>query len=485
MEAFSSLKESSCSVDHRQISDNLIALCRADRDSTLADQRVRRYYLNGGLPLWIDRGGMDSRADTLLAALRENVPAIGFSIKAFCGDGLENDVERIRTLDFAKQGDEGLCMLMARTEYRLTKAYFRYVMGQRFGFVNPLYVYNRIDALRKDTTGRVLSYRRLFDMDIERPDSAFYARLRASVRHDSLGGFLREALPRSPLYGRMLSRLGGSGGARRRQLLCNMDRLRWRLRKPFDRSGRHVVVNIPAYHLYAYGPDTVVEMRVGCGRRDTKTPMLVSEIERMDLNPQWHIPMSIIQNDVARHAGDASYFARRRYVIVERGTGKQVNPSEVTSSMLLGGAYRVSQEGGAGNAMGRIVFRFANSFSVFLHDTSSRGFFSNEQRGVSHGCVRVERPFDLAMFLLGERDEWFWDKLRITMGMEPETDKGKAWVEEHPDNFKLLGSQHIKPRVPLALVYFTLYPGLSGELQAWPDVYGYDEVTWQRLQPFI
>lgn len=485
MEAFSALKEPSYALSSIKIRQHIASLCKNDHDSTVADRFVRSYYLDAQSPfLWIDRYGIDSRADTLVAFLRENVPAIGFAERAFRWESIEEDVEKVRTLSFDNDVN-AINTVMARLEYRLTKAYLRYVVGQRFGYVNPLYSFNRLDALDTDTAGRALGYRKLYDVAIECPDNAWYAHAFRCISRDSLGIVLRSAMPVDPMFQHLQKQLAATSNASmRRLLLCNMERQRWRAKAPIDKSGKYVEVNIPAYHLYAHG-DSIVDMRIGCGTLKTKTPLLNSEIERMDVNPQWHIPMSIIKNDVVRHAGDPSYFARHRYIIVERATGKQLDGSQVTSAMLLSGKYRVSQEGGEGNALGRIVFRFANNFSVFLHDTSSRGFFSREQRGVSHGCVRVERPFDLAMFLLGERDEWFQDKLRISMGMAPLTEKGKSYVEANPDNFRLVGSQTVKPRVPLAIVYYTYYPDASGQYRQWPDVYGYDEVVWRAIKPFV
>lgn len=484
MEAFSTLKEPSYCFNSIAIRKGITALSRADRDSTLADQRTRKHYHADGDFLWIDRYGIDSRADTLLAILREGVAEIGFSAKAFSLDHIEEDMARIRQLRFDGEGNDANSV-MARVEYRLTKAYLRYAIGQGYGFFNPLYTLNRLDPLETDTAGRALGYRRLFDLDMLRPDSMFYSRLFASVTHDSLGQFVRSLQPTDAMFLDLQRQLPTAGENLRRLLLCNMERRRWRLRKGFDRSGKYVVVNIPAFHLYAHGGDSVVEMRVGCGNVKTKTPLLTSAIQRMDLNPQWHIPMSIIKHDVVRHAGDPSYFERHRYVIVERSSGRQLDPSVVSREMLLSGAYRVSQQGGEGNALGRIVFRFPNNFSVFLHDTSSRDFFSRQQRGVSHGCVRVERPFDLALFLLGERDEWFQDRLRITMGMTPQTERGIAYLERNPEHTALLGSQTVSPQVPLAIVYFTYYPDAAGTYRQWPDVYGYDEVIWRRLKPFV
>lgn len=485
MEAFSNLKTPSYALNSTKIKTQIEALCYADKDSTTADYRTRTYYLKGGPLLWVDRYGVDSRPDTLLAELRRRVADMGFTERSFDVNRIQADLDRLRNLDF-DDSTHSANRVMARLEYRLTKAYLRYVVGQRFGFINPQYVFNRMDALREDSTGKALSYRKLYDVDIERPDRPFYERAFRCISNDSLAPFLRSVCPADPMYASLKERLGRTlGVTMRRLLLCNMERMRWRQRLPIDRSGKYVVVNIPAYRLYAYGPDSVVTMRIGCGSLKTKTPLLNSKIERMDVNPVWNIPMSIIKKDIAHHAGNPGYFASRRYYVVERATGKRVDPAVVTMGMLLSGAYRVSQEGGDGNALGRIIFRFANNFSVFLHDTSSRGVFSREDRGVSHGCVRVERPFDLAVFLLDSPDEWLLDRLRISMGLSPQTDRGLRYVESGAENNRLVGSVPVKPAVPLALAYYTLYPDADGTLHAWPDVYGYDDVVWRGIKPFM
>ena len=92
-----------------------------------------------------------------------------------------------------------------------------------------------------------------------------------------------------------------------------------------------------------------------------------------------------------------------------------MNVEKVTTSMLLGGDYRVIQEGGEGNSLGRIIFRFPNSFSVYLHDTSSKEVFDRYDRGISHGCVRVEQPFNLAKFILGDNDKKLLDNIKTAM----------------------------------------------------------------------
>ena len=265
-----------------------------------------------------------------------------------------------------------------------------------------------------------------------------------------------------------------------------MERCRWREKERQNRSGKYIIVNIPAFHLYAFAGDSVMDMKIGCGTRKTKTPLLTSAIERMEVNPVWNIPMSIIRNEVAPHAGDIDYFERNRYYIVHRESGEQISPEEVTAAMLKSGNYRVAQEGGAGNSLGRIVFRFANNFSVFLHDTSSRGFFARDNRGVSHGCVRVQRPFDLALFLLDKPDEWLLDRLRISMDIPPTTPRGLKYVANEDNSRELVRSLSVSPHVPLAILYYTIYPEpSSGRLVGYPDVYGYDDIICQDIKPYL
>ena len=229
-------------------------------------------------------------------------------------------------------------------------------------------------------------------------------------------------------------------------------------------------------------------MRVVCGGVNTKTPQLSSNIEWMEANPQWVIPTSIIENEVARRAGDSAYFARNRYNIVDKSSGQTLDASQVSRQMLLSGKYRIAQKGGAGNSLGRIVFRFKNSFSVFLHDTSTPSAFQRDTRALSHGCVRVSKPFELARFVLDSPDEWLLDRIRIAMGLTPETEQGQQWILSHPDpesRNKIIGHITVSPRVPLFIIYYTLWPDEAGVLQTWPDVYGYDKVMWNQLKPYV
>jgi murein L,D-transpeptidase YcbB/YkuD len=487
LEDFSEMKDDVYALDARLIREHLGHFCDADNDGSPTVVRVRKYYRNEGPLVWVDALGTDFRGDTLLATLRARLHDMGFSEKPFCVRQISEDLERMRTLTFDTKND--INRVAARLEYNLTKAYMRYVSGQRFGFVNPNYVLNRFDPREQDSTGHVRSYRHLFDVDMEHPDDAYTEKALRRAVPDSLGMYLRRVEPKGDLYRHLQTMLQTVTDSQRQRILVNMERCRWRGKLQPAKDEKYVLVNVPAFHLWAVGPDSVVDMRVACGALKTKTPLLSSRITHMEVNPEWSIPMSIIRDDVARHGGDSGYFARRRYYIVDKKTGRRISPRNVSASMLRSGNYRVAQQGGAGNSLGRIIFRFPNNFSVFLHDTSSPGAFGRDNRGVSHGCVRVQKPFSLAVFLMEkDPDEWLLDKLRISMGMSPETDQGREYIDGLAPGTKaprLISSLKVFPRVPIIITYYTIFQTPDGTVRHYPDVYGYDKAIGEALKTYI
>ena len=488
MEAFSDMKAPAFVLASQQTADYVRQLAEADRPHAEADRQAKAFYRDSTLRLvWVDRLGVDHRADTLLAWLH-TVGELGLTERSFSVSDIEQDLQRMRTLDF-DEGKNTASHVAARLEYRLTKACLRYCYGQRFGFVNPHRLFNSLDVDKQDSVRGIIRYRGLFDVEMDLPTGNYAREVLRKVQADSLAAYLHEIQPTDDTYLRFKQMLSAATGEeQRRRAIVNMERSRWRRHQPFMNEGKRVVVNIPAYHLYAYSDTAQLDMRVVCGARTTKTPLLSSNIEWMEVNPQGVIPMSIIRNEVARHAGDSAWFARHRYDIVDKETRQVLNPHHVTASMLLSGKYNVAQQGGAGNSLGRIVFRFKNNFSVFLHDTNTPGAFQRDTRSLSHGCVRVSKPFDLARFVLDSPDEWLLDRIRIGMGLTPDTDQGMRWLRDHPekdDLKKLIGYVGVKPRVPLYIIYYTIWPDAGGTWQTWPDIYGYDQVMWNAMQPYM
>ena len=401
---------------------------------------------------WFDRMGVSQDADSLLSFLRRELPRNGLDPTAFFIPQIEEDLDIIHKLAFDSLG-VNINEVLRRLDDNLTEAYVSYATG---------------------------------DYDIEAPDEK-EARNRISSS-DRLG-YLVESTPKNHIYRILQTKLSTtSDKAFRQKIAVNMERCRWKINHP-EENKRMILVNIAAQQLWAVGADSVLNMKICCGATTTKTPLLSSTINYFQVNPEWIIPGNIIKTDVARHAGDSAYFARNHYYVIERSSGDTLNPVMVSSDELKSGRLRVGQKGGAGNSLGRIVFRFPNNFSVYLHDTNNRGAFSRERRTLSHGCVRVQKPFELACFLLSDIDEWAKDKLRISMDIKPETERGLIYIREHADDprpFRLSTYHDVNPRVPVYIIYYTAYPNPeTGIIDSYPDIYGYDKVIVDEMKSIM
>ena len=425
---------------------------------------------------WFDRMGVSPDADSMLSFLRSELPANGLDTAAFSVPQIAEDLKIVHLLAFDSVG-MSINEVLLRLDSLLSKAYVSYATGQRYGFVQPEKLFNHLN-MKSDNSG----YARLFDEEVKKPDMRDVEQKLASA--DRMA-YLMDSYPEGYVFQTLQKQLAKTTDKdQRHKIAVNLERCRWQMKRPGE-AERMVLVNIPSQQLWAVSPDSVLDMRICCGATTNKTPLLHSAISYMQVNPEWIIPQNIVKTDVAHHGGDSVYFARHRYYIVERSSGDTLNPAEVTSEEMLSGRLRVGQKGGAGNSLGRIVFRFPNNFSVYLHDTNNRGAFNRDRRTLSHGCVRVQKPFDLACFLLPDADEWTMDRLRISMDIRPETERGQIYVQEHagaPKPFRLMSYQDVSPKVPLYIIYYTAYPNpKTGVVEFWPDLYGYDQAISQEM----
>ena len=458
----------------------------SDKENLAVDSKSRAHYLSKRPWLWISRVGVDKKADTLISFL-EGVEEMGFATSRFKVQKIKDDLRRFRNLDFDTL-DNKINKVLGRLEYNLTKAYLRYATGQRYGFVNPKYIFNKLDVYERDSARR--SYRLLFGIPMQYPNASFYDTAFRKVYNDSLSEFLHAIQPQAPLYYRLRERLNKETilASERPKIMVNMERCRWQVNESPRQFAKYVLVNVPSFKLKAVDGKSVLAMRIGCGSQETKTPLLTSRIKRMDINPQWIVPRSIIDKTIINHAGDSAYFARHRYFVRERRTGKVVSPEKVSRAVLSNRNFLVIQEGGENNSLGRIIFRFDNDFSIYLHDTSSKDVFLRENRDVSHGCVRVERPFDLAVFLLADKEEKTIDRIRYSMEANVKAlgVNGKKKNDNSPtlDRRRLIRFLSVDPQIPIFITYYTLYLNEEGELEEFRDVYGYDKVIYQYLAAY-
>ncbi len=444
--------------------------------SMYADDYVREHLDSTTTFLWISPDGLNSEARALLQSLQK-VENEGLAKETFYMPELGVLCDSIDSL--AVHSEE-VCAdtLLATVEYRLTSALLRYAYGQRYGFICPAPLFNN---LLEDSEG---GYRQIFDLPVETPtDSLARVAIRA-VANKQLESFVREQQPTDKLYGifqKEYTRAAEQNDTLRMRLArINMERARWRYPRPQE---RYVMVNLASSMLTAVCPDSSLTMRVCHGTQKQKTPMLCSELRYMELNPYWVIPQTIVRKEIIPlHLNDSAYFARNRIVAIHRETKEESDPTILTKSELRSNQYMLRQEKGEGNSLGRMVFRFKNNFAVYLHDTNSPSAFRRSVRTVSHGCVRVQQPMDLALFLLGEKakDPLFVDRLRMSIDLPPLSRRGKRYQKNNPDAEPWKQLQFKEP-TPLWLDYYTLYPDTAGVLQAFPDTYHYDEELEKQL----
>lgn len=250
-----------------------------------------------------------------------------------------------------------------------------------------------------------------------------------------------------------------------RTLEINLERRRWVDRTLGD---RHIFVNIPDFRLFAVdGHHTDLMMNVVVGlSREWQTPSLSSEITHLIVNPQWHVPTNIIKKELlAKIQNNPNYIAKERmkaYHVTESGTELIADPASFNWSDASPGALRLVQKEGAGNALGRLKFMFPNPFDIYLHDTPQQKFFARWMRALSHGCIRVEKPLDLAEFV-----------------MEP---TGMSLEEiEQAIARGTNRSIPLKEPLPLHVLYWTAWVDKDGRVNFRNDIYGKDREVAHAL----
>ncbi|MBO9155075.1 murein L,D-transpeptidase [Chitinophaga sp. GCM10012297] len=241
------------------------------------------------------------------------------------------------------------------------------------------------------------------------------------------------------------------------QAALNLDR--WR-KLPDTLPGRYLLVNIPAFRLNVM-EDTasVVESRVIVGTPRTRTPILNSVMTNFVLYPYWRVPYSIVFKEMLPQIKkNVGYLAEKNLEVVDRH-GNVVSPDSVNWSKLGRNhfPYVLRQMDGLDNSLGILKFNFANKFSVYLHDTNNRSLFSNSNRALSHGCVRVQAWDSLAMYM-------------IRNDPRPEMrDSVRAWLDNEEQRVYSMTN-----RLPIYIRYFTAEMR-EGRLQFYEDVYGEDK----------
>ncbi len=222
------------------------------------------------------------------------------------------------------------------------------------------------------------------------------------------------------------------------QIDANLERLRW-LPRPLPADRMVVDTGRAESALYLAGRPAL-SMRMVVGKPSTKSPMFASTLQAVVFNPPWNVPASIAANEVLPRARrQPGYFASQGFIIKPDGG--------------------VQQKPGPKNALGRLKIELPSPFGVYLHDTPSRAAFSQTGRHLSHGCMRLEKPRELAQLLLN------WSREDV----DAEVNSGAT-------------RRHALPRqIPLLVVHTTAFAEAGGAVAFRPDVYGWDAKLTRAL----
>ena len=251
-------------------------------------------------------------------------------------------------------------------------------------------------------------------------------------------------------------------GERLKQIEANLERLRW---MPEQLGDKHIVVNIPSFELRGYEQGRLaIRMPVVVGEPDWQTPVISDEIVNLKFAPTWTIPPNIVkQETLALIRRDPGYLERKNIRVFRNG--REISPYDLDpGSVSPGAGYVFRQDPGRQNALGQIRFSLTNPHDIYLHDTPSAKAFGQTSRALSHGCVRVAEPEELALFVVGPNAGW--DRKRVETAMNA--------TKTH---FHTLAEA-----VPVHLVYFTSWVDESGRLQFRDDVYGHDKRVLEAVQ---
>ena len=253
------------------------------------------------------------------------------------------------------------------------------------------------------------------------------------------------------------------------QLKINMDRMRsWasRFEKP-----RYIVANFPAFEVMVFenGKD-VLDMRAIVGQFKRQSPIMSNEIKFLVFSPKWHVPVSIaVKDKLPILVKDPAYLSRMGMTVYDLSEGGkvQVDAASIDWTQVEANEetfpYLIVQKPGRGNALGKVKFMFPNKHSVYMHDTSQPSLFMRQNRMLSSGCIRVQKPVDLAKYLLRDKDGWTDEKINKSMNRDD-----------------VLYVNLTEP-VPVHLVYFTAWAGDGRGVRYFRDIYKFDRAYERNL----
>lgn len=228
---------------------------------------------------------------------------------------------------------------------------------------------------------------------------------------------------------------------------------------------------MPAYRLWAFNlaqptPSEILDMRVIVGRAArTPTPLFIATMRHLEFNPYWNVPRSIAVGEIVpRLARNPAYLKQNDMELVSASGQRLSSTGGDALGLIRSGAGRVRQRPGAMNVLGEVKFAMPNAMNIYLHSTSAKDLFARARRDLSHGCIRVERPAELAQFVLADPVQW--DVAHVAAAMRPGSTRRVDLANP----------------VTVILFYATAVTDREGRALFSDDIYGHDLALRRALE---
>jgi L,D-transpeptidase YcbB len=255
------------------------------------------------------------------------------------------------------------------------------------------------------------------------------------------------------------------------QLQDSLERWRW---LPNQYVNAPLMVNLPEFILRGYSPahqlDFTMKVVVGKVVGDHDTPVFAHMMKYLIFRPYWNVPHDIVEKELMTHirASGVGYLASHNFEVTDN---KGTVLTSFTAQQIEHGGLQIREKPGPKNSLGLIKFMFPNQYDIYLHSTPEPELFERTRRDFSHGCIRVQKPEDLAVWVLANSDT--------------PAAPGKSWdastihdtMTSGPDNHQV----NLKQPLPIVIFYLTAIAAEDGHTHFFEDLYGYDQKLQQVL----
>lgn len=393
-------------------------------------EAITRYYAQHPQFIWSDQGSINAKAQAAIATLA-----------ASDAGGLDPADYRVAMPDLQSTDAGAVPPALLRFELALSAKVLTYVLDATRGRIDP----NRLSGYH----------------DLPRKTVDLVDALATIAQSSDIATDLASRNPDNVQFRALVAEL-----ARQREdqgktakLRIALEQMRW---LPRQLGTRYVFLNQPAFEVsYFNGAGAPLTMRAVVGKPNAQTYFFTDRIKEITYNPYWNVPRSIVINEMLPKLWrNPSYLDRLGYE-VSNSRGREVASSAVDWSAVAAQqtGIEVRQPPGAGNALGRLKIDFPNKHAIYLHDTNQKHLFAREQRALSHGCVRLEHPREMAAALLGTR--------------VADIDRKIATEETR--------TERVPGDIPVYLAYFTAWPDAQGNVRYYKDVYDRDTHVVQAI----